>query len=94
MGLLLEVKSLSIVSELVMSMSDCLIARHNLKVVLTEQGNVTVQALKEAINGSLEVLKVLVHKAKVKIECCNVWVVLTCGNLKDVKGTVHMFESS
>ena len=75
-------------------MSDCLVAGDNLEVLLSEQGNVTVQALQKAVDCCLEVLKVLVHKAKVKIEGSNVGVVLTSRYLKDVKGTVHMLEGS
>ena len=78
MGLLLMLEGFAIVGKLVIGMSDCLVARYNLQVALAEKGDVAVEALKEAVDGSLEMLEILVHKAEVQVERSNVRVVLTC----------------
>ena len=77
-----------------MRVSDSLVARDDLEVVLAKESDVAVETLQEAVNGRLEVLEVLVHEAKVEIECCNVRVILTGGHLEDGEGTVHMFEGT
>ena len=63
--LLLVFEGLAIVGKLVIGMSDRLVARYNLQVALAEKCDVAVEALQEAIDCGLEMLKVLVHKAEV-----------------------------
>lgn len=59
-------------------MGDRLVARYDLQVIFAEKGDVTVEALQEAVDGRLEMLEVLVHKAEVQVERSNVRVVLSC----------------
>lgn len=73
-------------------MSNCLIALSNLDVVLSKEIDVSVKTLKEAIDGSLEMLEILIHQTKVKIKRSDVRMVLTRSNLEDVQGTMHVLE--
>lgn len=61
--LLLVIEGLSIVTELVVSMSDGLVAGDDLQVALSEDLQVPIEGLKEAVNGRLEVLEILVHQS-------------------------------
>ena len=77
MSLLLVIEGLPVVTELVVSMSDGLVAGDNLQVALTKDLQVPVEGLKEAVNCRLEVLEILVHQAEVQVEGCDVRMVLS-----------------
>jgi hypothetical protein len=92
--LFLVVKGLSIVTELIVSVCDRLIAGDHLQVSLSEDLQVSVQGLEEAVDGCLEVLKVLVHETEVEVERCDIRVVFSCGDLENGESSVHVLESS
>ena len=75
-------------------MSNGLIARYYLEMTLTKDCNISVQTLKEAVNSSLEMLEILIHEAKIQIKSSNIWVVLSCRDLKNRQSPIHMLESS
>lgn len=94
MRLLLVVKGLSIVTELIVCVCDGLVAGNHLQVSLSEDLQVSVQGLEEAVDGCLEVLEILVHETEVEVEGCNVWVVFSSGDLENGESSVHVLESS
>ena len=94
MCLFLVVKGLSIVTELIVSVCDGLIAGYHLQVSLSEDLQISVQGLEEAINGCLEVLEVLVHETEVEVERCDIRVVFSRGDLENGESSVHVLESS
>lgn len=47
-------------------------------MLLTEQTDVSIETLQEAVDGGLEVLEVLVHQSKVEVQSSDIWVVLSC----------------
>ena len=83
MSLFLEVKSLSVVTELVVCVSDSLIAGDHLEVLFSEDLQVTVQGLKETVNRCLEMLEVLVHKSEVQVQSSDVRVVFSSRHLEN-----------
>lgn len=63
-------------------------------MLLAEQCEVAVQALKEAVDGGLEMLEVLVHEPQVEVESSDVGVVLAGGHLEDGEGSVHVLKGA
>ncbi len=49
-------------------MGDSLVAASHLDVVLSEQVDVSIQALHEAVDRCLVLLKILVHQTKVQVD--------------------------
>lgn len=82
-GFLLSVKSLSVVTELEVSMGDGLVATCHLNVIFAKEVDVSIETLHEAINGSLELFEVLVHQAQVEVDGGDVRVVLTSRDFED-----------
>lgn len=76
-GFLLSIKSFSVVTELEVSVGDGLVAAGHLNVIFTKEVDVSIQTFHETVNCSLELFKVLVHQAQVKVDGGDVWVVLT-----------------
>lgn len=64
-SLFLKVKCLSIISKLVVRVCDGLIAGDDLDVLFSEDLQISVKRLQEAVYSSLEVLKVLIHESEV-----------------------------
>ncbi len=60
---LLSIQSFSIVTELEVGMGDGLVATGDLDVIFPKEVDVSVQAVHETINRSLELLEILVHES-------------------------------
>ena len=92
MSFLLEFESLAEILQLVVGVCNSLVARYHLDVLLSKDTYVSKECLHETVDGSLEMLEVLVHQTQVKIQCGYIGVILSCRDLQDRKGSVHVLE--
>ena len=92
--LLLVIEGLPVITELVVSMRDGLVAGDDLQVALPEDLQVPIERLEEAVDGRLEMLEILVHQAQVQVEGRDVRVVLSRGHLQNRERSVHVLEGS
>ena len=52
---------------------------------ITIEGNISVKAIHETVNGCVVVLNILVHQAEIKVNGGDIWMVISTDYLKNIE---------
>jgi len=92
-GELLTFEGLSELLSTVLAESDGLVAARSLDVFLAEDVAGLIEVLGVGLEGSLQVLNLLINEAELKEETSNLRVILTDAGLENVESTVKVLET-
>lgn len=93
MVLLLVVESHAEVLLVVVSLSNSLVALNHLEVGIAVQRDISVEALRKAIDCSNELITVLVHETQVQNDRGGIGMIIAAHHLQDALGSVQILEA-